>query len=382
MRFVIKQAPGNLRGFGFSLVGGRDQQTPLRIERVSAGSSADDADLQVDDEIIQINNESVESYFRSTLNRLIQQSVKNGQITLLVRRQISSAATTATEEKPQQLVQSANKKMNNSPKPVPAIQPKPVASPALSTSSTASSNNGPRYCPPPPVHSNGNKAMTNSSSSNVSKEDSQENYPLKSTPAPLPPGAAPKPSFTSPNSNGAILVRGGSTPKNSTGTPNSNTNTPNASMTSSTNNTMIPQPWVGSPKEQIRSQTTPQAHQQRQPLDSASTNGNTPKTTPPKSDQQQTRSVSSRELCSACQASLGAGPAMAIERLGLFYHVRCFRCSVCKISLSNGATGVDVRVKGARLHCQHCNSNDESKSLLVLMIYRKKNNNNFFFILF
>jgi hypothetical protein len=50
---------------------------------------------------------------------------------------------------------------------------------------------------------------------------------------------------------------------------------------------------------------------------------------------------------------------MYIEKLGLAFHLKCFRCSVCNQTLGNGKEGTDVRVSGQnRLHCNNCFSND------------------------
>uniref|UniRef100_A0A5S6QML2 LIM zinc-binding domain-containing protein n=1 Tax=Trichuris muris TaxID=70415 RepID=A0A5S6QML2_TRIMR len=69
-------------------------------------------------------------------------------------------------------------------------------------------------------------------------------------------------------------------------------------------------------------------------------------------------SVSAKHLCAHCGKELGRGCAMSIESLALFYHLQCFKCHVCGISLGDGAAGADVRVKSSRLHCQSCYSND------------------------
>jgi hypothetical protein len=46
--------------------------------------------------------------------------------------------------------------------------------------------------------------------------------------------------------------------------------------------------------------------------------------------------------------------------LGLFYHIDCFKCSVCQTSISDGNIhGTDVRVRNSRLHCHNCFSNEE-----------------------
>lgn len=71
-------------------------------------------------------------------------------------------------------------------------------------------------------------------------------------------------------------------------------------------------------------------------------------------------SVSSKKLCSYCNHELGSGAAMIIENLGLFYHIGCFKCSVCQTPISDGNIhGTDVRVRNSRLHCHNCFSNEE-----------------------
>lgn len=82
-------------------------------------------------------------------------------------------------------------------------------------------------------------------------------------------------------------------------------------------------------------------------------------------------SVSSKKLCSYCTNELGSGAAMIIENLGLFYHIFCFKCSVCHIPISDGNIhGTDVRVRNSRLHCQNCFSNEEGvKFSCVWLIY-------------
>ncbi|RWS05774.1 LIM and calponiny domains-containing protein 1-like protein, partial [Dinothrombium tinctorium] len=71
-------------------------------------------------------------------------------------------------------------------------------------------------------------------------------------------------------------------------------------------------------------------------------------------------SVSGRKKCSSCGDELGRGcAAMVIESLSLYYHINCFRCSVCHIQLGNGTCGTDVRVRNNKLHCRNCYSNDE-----------------------
>uniref|UniRef100_A0A182KBG9 LIM zinc-binding domain-containing protein n=1 Tax=Anopheles christyi TaxID=43041 RepID=A0A182KBG9_9DIPT len=55
-------------------------------------------------------------------------------------------------------------------------------------------------------------------------------------------------------------------------------------------------------------------------------------------------SVSGKKECSHCRIELGKGAAMAIESLGLFYHIECFKCCVCHVKLGDGTNGIDVRV--------------------------------------
>ncbi|KAH9488182.1 hypothetical protein Btru_064868 [Bulinus truncatus] len=70
--------------------------------------------------------------------------------------------------------------------------------------------------------------------------------------------------------------------------------------------------------------------------------------------------INGKQPCSHCNEEIGFGTAMAIEALGLFYHVQCFRCCVCHTSLGSGQHGADVRVRGSKLHCPNCYSNDEA----------------------
>lgn len=50
-------------------------------------------------------------------------------------------------------------------------------------------------------------------------------------------------------------------------------------------------------------------------------------------------SVSGRKKCSSCGDELGRGcAAMVIESLSLYYHINCFRCSVCHIQLGTPFT--------------------------------------------
>jgi len=64
-------------------------------------------------------------------------------------------------------------------------------------------------------------------------------------------------------------------------------------------------------------------------------------------------------VCAACSLELNQSSAMVIESLQLAFHVTCFRCSVCSSVLSSGKEGVEVRVRGSKLHCNNCFSNEQ-----------------------
>ncbi|XP_036438926.1 LIM and calponin homology domains-containing protein 1a isoform X4 [Colossoma macropomum] len=66
------------------------------------------------------------------------------------------------------------------------------------------------------------------------------------------------------------------------------------------------------------------------------------------------RSVSGKKLCSSCAHPLGKGAAMIIETLGLYFHIQCFKCGVCKGLLGDTSAGTDVRIRNGVLNCQDC----------------------------
>ncbi|KFP18019.1 LIM and calponin homology domains-containing protein 1, partial [Egretta garzetta] len=66
------------------------------------------------------------------------------------------------------------------------------------------------------------------------------------------------------------------------------------------------------------------------------------------------RSVSGKKLCSTCGLPLGKGAAMIIETLGLYFHIQCFRCGICKGQLGDAASGTDVRIRNGLLNCSDC----------------------------
>ncbi|NXW76762.1 LIMC1 protein, partial [Hirundo rustica] len=73
------------------------------------------------------------------------------------------------------------------------------------------------------------------------------------------------------------------------------------------------------------------------------------------------RSVSGKKLCSTCSLPLGKGAAMIIETLGLYFHIQCFRCGVCKGQLGDAASGTDVRIRNGLLNCNDCYIRSRSK---------------------
>ncbi|XP_008399141.1 LIM and calponin homology domains-containing protein 1-like isoform X9 [Poecilia reticulata] len=66
------------------------------------------------------------------------------------------------------------------------------------------------------------------------------------------------------------------------------------------------------------------------------------------------RCVSGKRLCSGCSKPLGRGAAMIIDTLGLFFHMQCFKCGVCKGQLGDATAGTDVRIRNGLLSCYEC----------------------------
>ncbi|NWW01571.1 LIMC1 protein, partial [Oreocharis arfaki] len=77
------------------------------------------------------------------------------------------------------------------------------------------------------------------------------------------------------------------------------------------------------------------------------------------------RSVSGKKLCSTCGLPLGKGAAMIIETLGLYFHIQCFRCGICKGQLGDAASGTDVRIRNGLLNCNDCYIRSRSKYQVV-----------------
>uniref|UniRef100_A0A3B3B8P6 LIM and calponin homology domains 1a n=1 Tax=Oryzias melastigma TaxID=30732 RepID=A0A3B3B8P6_ORYME len=66
------------------------------------------------------------------------------------------------------------------------------------------------------------------------------------------------------------------------------------------------------------------------------------------------RCVSGKRLCSGCSKPLGKGAAMIIDTLGLYFHMGCFKCGVCKGQLGDATAGTDVRIRNGLLSCHEC----------------------------
>ncbi|XP_041821991.1 LIM and calponin homology domains-containing protein 1-like isoform X4 [Chelmon rostratus] len=66
------------------------------------------------------------------------------------------------------------------------------------------------------------------------------------------------------------------------------------------------------------------------------------------------RCVSGKRLCSGCSQPLGKGAAMIIDTLGLFFHMDCFKCGVCRGQLGDATAGTDVRIRNGLLSCHEC----------------------------
>ncbi|NXX86564.1 LIMC1 protein, partial [Urocolius indicus] len=86
---------------------------------------------------------------------------------------------------------------------------------------------------------------------------------------------------------------------------------------------------------------------------------------PAAQSQSPNRSVSGKKLCSTCGFPLGKGAAMIIETLGLYFHIQCFRCGICKGQLGDAASGTDVRIRNGLLNCNDCYIRSRSKCQIL-----------------
>ncbi|TNN65154.1 LIM domain only protein 7 [Liparis tanakae] len=64
--------------------------------------------------------------------------------------------------------------------------------------------------------------------------------------------------------------------------------------------------------------------------------------------------VSGKRTCCVCERVLGIGAAMVIETLGLCFHLACFQCEGCHRHLGRTETGVQVRIRNRKPHCEPC----------------------------
>ncbi|XP_033972326.1 LIM domain only protein 7b isoform X3 [Trematomus bernacchii] len=66
------------------------------------------------------------------------------------------------------------------------------------------------------------------------------------------------------------------------------------------------------------------------------------------------RMVSGRRTCCVCERVLGSGAAIVIETLSLCFHLACFKCVGCHRHLGGSETGVQVRIRNRKPHCEPC----------------------------
>ncbi|KAK5915475.1 hypothetical protein CesoFtcFv8_001061 [Champsocephalus esox] len=66
------------------------------------------------------------------------------------------------------------------------------------------------------------------------------------------------------------------------------------------------------------------------------------------------RMVSGRRTCCVCERVLGSGAAIVIETLSLCFHHACFKCVGCHRHLGGSETGVQVRIRNRKPHCEPC----------------------------
>ncbi|XP_031702491.1 LIM domain only protein 7b isoform X2 [Anarrhichthys ocellatus] len=66
------------------------------------------------------------------------------------------------------------------------------------------------------------------------------------------------------------------------------------------------------------------------------------------------RMSSGRRTCCVCERVLGIGATMVIETLSLCFHLACFQCVGCHRHLGGTETGVQVRIRSRKPHCDPC----------------------------
>uniref|UniRef100_A0A0M3K026 PDZ domain-containing protein n=1 Tax=Anisakis simplex TaxID=6269 RepID=A0A0M3K026_ANISI len=72
--------------FGFTVAGGKDKDSALRVETVIRGTPADECGLKAGDLILSINGESVEERYLQSVIRMIHEAARLGEVEVKIRR--------------------------------------------------------------------------------------------------------------------------------------------------------------------------------------------------------------------------------------------------------------------------------------------------------
>ncbi|XP_077983687.1 uncharacterized protein LOC144438507 isoform X3 [Glandiceps talaboti] len=86
MTICINQRPRSEKGFGFSIIGGMNEDKPVTVKKVTLGGSADICELHAGDEIMYINNQGTASLSHDDALHAISQAVLTGNLQLRIRR--------------------------------------------------------------------------------------------------------------------------------------------------------------------------------------------------------------------------------------------------------------------------------------------------------
>jgi len=88
-----------------------------------------------------------------------------------------------------------------------------------------------------------------------------------------------------------------------------------------------------------------QQQQQQQQLSNGVASAPTQQQQPQSKNSPGFLSVSGKKKCSSCMEELGKGcAAMVVESLSLYYHINCFRCSVCNVQLGKSWKCVEINL--------------------------------------
>uniref|UniRef100_A0A914V268 Uncharacterized protein n=1 Tax=Plectus sambesii TaxID=2011161 RepID=A0A914V268_9BILA len=87
MKIVIETLGNNERGFGFTVSGGKDRRASVTVDTVVVDTPADRSGLHVGDTVITINGEAVEDKYHASVNRMIHEAVRLGEIELVIKRE-------------------------------------------------------------------------------------------------------------------------------------------------------------------------------------------------------------------------------------------------------------------------------------------------------